>query len=201
VCRNNIKQLLVASLIYADENPEGSYTTDTRGKGKVRYDDDDDLSEFYPRVIPSLNSFVCPSTRNYIRQTLWRYDPQRRDWYLYDLSQYDHGVNDPGMSYECFGVMAWTVRKTANKVVVYQHENRMFDLQGIVPGPSRIWLILDGEKGLNRCNPGNHGGAGANAGSCDGHVEWIPKPRWDLTYELSQDEGEYGPPDGELAGP
>ena len=192
-CCNNIRQILLASLMYSDEDRLGSFTTDTRQTPGKRSDSDDDLSHFYPRPITDLRVFLCPATRNRIRSDLFKTDPITGESYLADLSDYDHGPADAGMSYECFGVMAWEVRKTIDSVNAYVHKNTNFNLFGIQPGPSQIWLILDGEKGRNTLANGNHGSTGANVGHCDGHVDWIRKPDWDRRYEISQDEGDGNP--------
>ena len=194
-CLNNLRQLLTVSLIYADEHDKGSFTTDTRGRPGQRLDVDDDLSHFFPAGIPSPRTFLCPSTRNFIRPDVYWHDPLTGAAYLRDLAQYDHSPEDPGMSYECFGVMGWTQRKTINSVNTYRHRQTTFALQGQTPGPAQIWLVLDGQRGRNDLSSGNHGTAGANVGFCDGRAAWIPAREWELAYELSQDEGDGRFPD------
>lgn len=83
------------------------------------------------------------------------------------------------------------IQKTESSVSTYVHKNQQMDLKGMMPGPSRVWLMLDGDPGGgNRPSElGNHGPAGLNVQFCDGHVEWIRPEKWFSSYEISQDEG------------
>src|SRR5947208_12858681 len=60
VCFNNLRQCMLAGHMYADVWPEYYYYTTSIG------DDSAPLS-FYPKFIPSVKTFSCPSSRNQIR--------------------------------------------------------------------------------------------------------------------------------------
>src|SRR5213594_2946452 len=75
-CANNEKQMQLASLMYSQDDSRGNFSA-------VRSDGDDDQSWLYPNYIRSVNTFVCPSTQNFIRTT-----NQVRNW-LGELSLYD----------------------------------------------------------------------------------------------------------------
>ncbi len=57
---NNCKQLGLGSQMFADEDPNGALS------GVANYADDD-LNWLYPRYVPSIKSFICPSTKNGVR--------------------------------------------------------------------------------------------------------------------------------------
>ncbi len=75
-CLNNLKQLGLGSMMYANDS-HGHYSGHTWLPGQVpppgatdRASSDDDLNWLYPRYVKSLNSYLCPSTQNYIRTNL-----------------------------------------------------------------------------------------------------------------------------------
>lgn len=186
-CLNNLKQMGVATAMYSQDN-EGGWLTATINDG------DDDLNYFFPDYISSADVFVCPSTKNFIRK-----DRMRRDSII-DLEQaVGHSGQAPGSSFEVFGFMNWTTRKTVSSVEKYVHKSATYEFQGYKPGPSQIWLILDADHGysgtINNYPDGvdNHGDAGANVVFCDGHAEWIPRGSYSRSYEIAQDEGRTGP--------
>src|SRR2546423_1585562 len=59
-CANNEKQMQLGSLMYSDDDAKGTMAS-------VISDGDDDQSWLYPSYVPNPNSFVCPSTQNFIR--------------------------------------------------------------------------------------------------------------------------------------
>jgi hypothetical protein len=69
-------------------------------------------------------------------------------------------------------------------------------LQGIVPGPTQTYLIVDGDNYFDT-TPGakydypdptdHHGAAGWNAAFCDGHTSWIRRADFLPLRELSAD--------------
>ncbi|MBM3840633.1 MAG: prepilin-type N-terminal cleavage/methylation domain-containing protein [Verrucomicrobia bacterium] len=59
-CVNNLKQLGVGSLLYADEDSGGNFSA-TVWKG------DRNFNWLYPQHVPAAKTFLCPSTRNFIR--------------------------------------------------------------------------------------------------------------------------------------
>lgn len=64
-CLNNEKQMGVGSQLYSDADRLLAYT----GTANVA---DDDLNWLYPTYLSSLDSFICPSTRHFIREKLTR---------------------------------------------------------------------------------------------------------------------------------
>jgi prepilin-type N-terminal cleavage/methylation domain-containing protein/prepilin-type processing-associated H-X9-DG protein len=61
-CLNNGKQMGIGSQIYADEDARSAL------HGTANFSDDD-LNWLYPVLIPNLKSFICPGTKNGIRDT------------------------------------------------------------------------------------------------------------------------------------
>jgi prepilin-type N-terminal cleavage/methylation domain-containing protein len=59
-CLSNGRQLGVGSQLYADEDPQRALT------GVANWVDDD-LNWLFPQLVPSLQAFLCPSTKNTIR--------------------------------------------------------------------------------------------------------------------------------------
>ncbi|HZM02061.1 MAG TPA: type II secretion system protein [Candidatus Saccharimonadales bacterium] len=184
---------------------------------------DDDLNWLYglsPTApgngyIPNTKSFICPTTRNAIR--LDAYDlinPQGTlDQFklLYDVENKGANKNSTnGHSYEVFG---WWhrydlgsgsfPRKTLHTVQSYANVNYA---PGTVPGPSRIFTIMDrleAHSGVNYENAPNpldgHGLAGANVVFCDGHGQFVPGKQWQDVYRLSEDDNQ--PNDGKVTYP
>lgn len=186
-CQTNLRQIVLGCLMYASDCASGSLTPDSRAAPGIRLDEDDDLSRLFPVWLPETRVFTCPGTRNYLRPTTVR-DPWSGEQFQADLAELALSPRGPGTSYECFGVMAWTVRKTAENVASYQHRGTEFELNGQIPGPSRIFLVVDAQPGKNHGRSANHSLAGANSGFCDGHVTWERIDHWPFDYEWSQDE-------------
>ena len=109
-----------------------------------------------------------------------------------------------GHSYEVFAYMGpqHEVLKTQSSVNSYAHRYNAFGLRDVVPGPSRTWLMVDGDDKIPSIPSSindypdasnNHGADGANATFCDGHAEWIPRRKYLEVYETSQDENRTTP--------
>ena len=200
-CINNLRQMGIGSAMYADDDRQGSLTgTDNDG--------DDNLNWLWPNPISNLKVFTCPSTQNFIRSpdsNLVHFSYLTKRLEHADLLEPAQGKGyRPGTSYEVFGFMNYTshtppIRKTINSTRAYVHKETAFGLKGIVPGPSRIWLILDGDQGyMNTINNypdkiDNHGDQGGNVLFCDGHVEWVLRSKYVFSYEMAQDEGRSTP--------
>jgi len=191
VCLNNLKQMGLGSQMYADGSSDGAYAN-TKNIG------DDNLTWLYPAYVPTLRSYVCPSTQNYIRPEVK--DPKGR---LKDLKRTGVDKLSEGTSYEVYGYFRGTdfagdyakgnVRKTQKTVLSYRHTRPARGLRGEVTGPARVWIILDCVK---RPNAGgarwsdeqsNHGAAGGNVVYCDGHVEFVTLREYGFKFELSED--------------
>src|SRR5947207_11348168 len=135
-CLNNLKQLGLGSQMYADDDKKGALSNTASIA-------DDDLNWLYPTLISSLKTFTCPSTQHYIRTNLS--SPGR----LLDLADNAKSKTSPGTSYEVFGYFRGLkpdlLRKTQSSVRSYAHIHNAFNLQGVVAGPARVWLILDAD--------------------------------------------------------
>jgi prepilin-type N-terminal cleavage/methylation domain-containing protein/prepilin-type processing-associated H-X9-DG protein len=59
-CLNNGKQMGLGGQVYADDDSKGAMS------GVADYGDDD-LNWLFPQYVPSIRSFICPSTRNAVR--------------------------------------------------------------------------------------------------------------------------------------
>jgi len=59
-CLNNEKQMGLGSQMFADEDAKNALS------GTVNYSDDD-MNWLYPRYVSNLRSFICPATRNKVR--------------------------------------------------------------------------------------------------------------------------------------
>ena len=189
-CLNNLKQMSLGSVLYADEDKQGALSN-TESIG------DDDLNWLYPTYISTLKSFTCPSTQHFIRTN--RLSPAK----LLDLADNAKGKKLPGTSYEVFGYFRGAkptlLQKTQNSVRTYAHFNDAFGLRGVVAGPSRVWLILDADDSSsagigNYPDRGdNHGALGGNVAFCDGHAELVKQRNYVYSFELSEDNNRTQP--------
>lgn len=212
-CLNNLKQMGLGAVLYADEDRKGYY-------GPNVFDGDDNLNWLYPTYLSSLKSFVCPSTRNTIPTNTARHEVTGESGLRYLFRTAGGKTNRFGSSYEVFGFMNYNggsttelpingrvetvagLKKSQSTVQTYAHRFNAFGLKGQIAGPSRVWLILDAdEKYLdqpdvhqNYPDPiDNHGAAGGNVQFCDGHAEWVPRQRYVYSFEMSQDENRTQP--------
>jgi prepilin-type N-terminal cleavage/methylation domain-containing protein len=191
-CLNNLKQLALGSLMYADDN-NGALT------GTTDYFDDD-LNWLHRSYVPALEAFICPGTENFIRSSnvvVTNGVTHVRDLQTFALNR----RRNPGHSYEQFSW--WRTpreRKTEQLVLTRAHRNVALGLRGVVPGPTQTWLMVDADSLFNTLpgsindypDPGdNHGAEGHNANFADGHAEWVTVKgnRYLILRELSQDEG------------
>src|SRR3954464_10470659 len=97
-CLNNLKQLGLGSIMYAQDF-NGALT------GCNSYVEDD-VYWLYLGYVKSLNSFVCPTTKNTVRSDKWTLSNNRLE--LTDLTDIALGGKEApfGMSYEQFGYWA-----------------------------------------------------------------------------------------------
>lgn len=217
-CVSNLKQLGLGSLMYADDN-KGALT------GTLSYFDDN-LNWMYGNYVKAARAFICPSTQNTVDTSIIVDNPYPALYpgvkELRDLQKFALTKKSPGYSYENFswwrnnppgtqpeqyvpsgGSTTVQVRKTQNKVQSRAHRNFALSLAGQVPGPSKTWIILDGDEATTPAPAindypdasDNHGKLGANALFCDGHVEWVQEAgkKYLILRELSQDEGKGTP--------
>ena len=88
VCLNNLKQMGLGSQMYADASSDGAYAnTKTIG--------DDNLTWLYPTYVPTLKTYICPATRNYIRTELKNAEGKPKD-----LERNGEDKMSAGTSYE-----------------------------------------------------------------------------------------------------
>ena len=188
-CLNNEKQLMLASIMYSDEDSKGAFAN-------TQNDGDDDATWAYDNnYIRNIKSFLCPSTQNVIRTNLFK-NPNTQQITVYDLS-YAAGckLKLPGTSYEIFSFWGYSsygptgpypsMRKTRSNVQSWAYHwksSRYPYLNGYigsVGGPSKACMFLDGDSGYagtrnNIPDPvDNHGADGGNVSFCDGHAEFI----------------------------
>ena len=187
-CLNNVKQMTLGSIMYADENSKGLFAP-------TEDPTDDDQTWLYKTYIANKNTFVCPSTQNFVRDSWVPHPPPAGPMAMRDLRKYaGNKTATPGSSYELF---AWwgddskptpvPAAKTQANVQswIYQY-NSIFPynagFKGTTAGPSRACLFLDGDNGYlgtrtdvsNFPDPiDNHGADGGNISFCDGHVEFV----------------------------
>ena len=192
VCLGNLKQMGAATVMYSDDDSQ------RRLAGTKGYANDD-LNYFYKKYISQLKTFVCPSTRN-------RVDPTRdAAGLVIGLANRaaDRLLDDNKHSYEVFGYFNNnnSTPKTQHNVLNREKVNPGF-YQGVVRGPSDIWIILDsdeqhkdangnviGKKNVPDCEHDNHGKVGGNVAFCDGHAAFIKQRVYVPLMELSEDRG------------
>ncbi len=203
-CLNNLKQLGLGHLMYGQDN-------NGRLSGTAGYYSDD-LNWLYWGYAKNLNSFVCPSTQNFIR-TNGFVNTATGEFQFTDLRAFATSRNYyPGHSYENF---SWWrspdefsdgrrgTQKTESRVNSHKHAasgaNCQLGLAGTVPGPSQTYFQVDADSayasyaGAINDYPDagdNHGAAGHNMNFADGHAEWVTTKgnRYLIVRDLSQDE-------------
>jgi len=202
-CMNNEKQMTLGSLMYSDDNTAGWFTL-------TATDGDDDQGWLYPAYVNNLNSFICPDTQNFIRETNYFRNPTFGHLELFDLSR--HALNkllNPGSSYELFGWWGYypgtptypsaiKTRQNVGSWTYHYQSNYPFNrgYTGSRAGPSRACLFLDEDDGYSGSRNNipdpidNHGAAGGNVSFCDGHAEFIsakPESKYILMIYLATD--------------
>ncbi|HWD18420.1 MAG TPA: prepilin-type N-terminal cleavage/methylation domain-containing protein [Verrucomicrobiae bacterium] len=184
-CINNCKQLILSATMYSDADARGVFAPEPT-------DGADDQNYLYPYFIPTVKTFICPSTDNFIRTTnLFRNSAGVLE--IADLAIYAGNKKLPGSSYEVFGW--WGVSSTATTAHPAAIKTRanigswIYRADSIYPycqgykgthsAPSNANLFLDGDDGyLNTRNNipdaiDNHGVDGGVNSFCDGHVEFV----------------------------
>jgi len=197
-CLNNLKQIGLSTMLYADDS-NGDLVGDTIGTPGQRTGDDDDVNFLFPAYMPNLKSFICPSTANTVTNEMVTYASGRR--YVKDLL--DNCPNGRlagrGISYEVDGAMLLNgtpIKKSERAVNTFVLVNN-FANRGLRPGPSRIQIIHDADDQFatlpgsinNTPDPtDNHGIAGENVIYCDGHASWVPSKKFIEEYNISNDD-------------
>ena len=202
-CLNNLKQLGLGHQMYGHDN---------RGRMSGTQDYyDDDLNWLHRDYVNNLQSFICPSTQNFIRTNGFQ-NLQTGKFMYSDLRSFALSrAYYPGHSYENF---SWWrnpdefpgrrgTQKSESRVQSHRHASTgascPLGLQGSRPGPSRIWFQVDADSAF-ATYPGaindypdsgdNHGAEGHNANFADGHAEWVTTKgkAYIIARDWSQDE-------------
>jgi prepilin-type N-terminal cleavage/methylation domain-containing protein len=222
-CVNNLKQLGLGSMMYAQDF-RGHLTANSWRSAYVkdvqyflalsdRSAADDDLNWLYPSYVKNLTSYCCPNTQNVIRDLRVpdAASPNGNGWYMEDLT--DNAVNTQvnRHSYEVFGVFNKVDpelygRKKTEKEVVARVIRNFTPAVNTSPGPSAFFLMMDADdtSSLPNAAPGNkinnwpeqgnnHGAAGTTANFCDGHAEFISQKRFLAVWSLAQDSNRTTP--------
>jgi prepilin-type N-terminal cleavage/methylation domain-containing protein/prepilin-type processing-associated H-X9-DG protein len=204
-CVSNLKQLGIASHLYASDDKKGALSGTATDSG-------DEITWFYPTYIDGAiarSVFVCPSTDNFIgTNTANRVvngvtktvlvDMEVQAPYRKARSSATRNADLRGVSYEPNAFMNRTTLKTETSVAAWVHRSSAFGLQGQVFGPSDIHLLFDGDRQAPQgATPAinnypdkndNHGDTGVNFLMCDGSVKFVKRAHYLLAYEKSQDE-------------
>jgi len=203
-CLNNIKQLTLGSIMYSDENPKGLFAPTVSPS-------DDNQTWLYKSYIPNVNSFVCPSTQNFIRDSWIPNPPPAGPVVLRDLLRYaGNRTYRPGTSYELFswwadyGPAPGPLAKTQSNVQSWKYNYKskfpyLEEYIGVTAGPARACLFLDGDDAYQATRKDvynfpdpidNHGADGGNISFCDGHGEFVsarPDTKYITTIYLGTD--------------
>jgi len=200
-CLNNLRQMGLGSMLYADANDGNlsgaswhpAYVAQIAGNPFTdRSRTDDDLNWLYPTYVSAFGSYVCPSTQNRIRtNTIAK---PLGGTAIVDLMDNAGTTKSPGHSYEVFGVFGtYTGKKTERSVANFTLKVYTGHV-GEQPGPSQIFLLTDGDdtaaQGDNNNWPDpvdNHGADGANFTFCDGHSEFVQRSRYLHVWNLCHD--------------
>jgi prepilin-type N-terminal cleavage/methylation domain-containing protein len=196
-CLNNLKQMGLGSQMYADDDSKGRLTGSL--KSSPNDHTDDDMNWLYPSYIKAFGTFICLSSRNYIRTNV-----NATTGAVLDLQNNASDKTTAGHSYEVFN--CWQAvgapdpypRRTQQKVLSYRWQNTFApytEADGSAGGPVATILIFDmmephGFQWLYENSPNDldgHGRDGGNATFADGHASWVPAKRWKDTIVKSQD--------------
>ena len=200
-CLNNLKQLGLSSMLYADDS-NGDLVGETRGwPAGTRDGDDDDVNYLYPTYAAGLKTFVCPSTQNTVTNETVVISGK--------LLVADLTNNCPkgrlagrGYSYEIFGAMSNALgnQKKSEKAIDAFRLMVNYANRGLKPGAVRVWLFADADDltvagSINNYpdKTDNHGADGLNIMYCDGHAEWVRVRQYLPAYNISFDDNRTTP--------
>lgn len=205
-CLNNLKQVSLGSVMYADDF-NGHLIDDTHihpgfptYTANYRDESDDDLNWMYPKYVSNLKSFCCPATKNAISPTLRATYGDNFRTYLVELSKAAANINaTTGHSYEVLGNIR--ISSTGNSVVdrpkltqnfLQNHILKYYTKAlGSKPGPSATWLMFDSDNGGNNREPDEgdaHGRLGGNVAYCDGHAAFVTRKAWRTQWNITRDD-------------
>ncbi len=189
-CMSNMRQLGMACQLYAlDFNGQLLIDTRVATTPNTWINDYDDLSWMYTQYIPNLKAFVCPATRNNVRDSATMLDPKTGQKILTDLYNNAAGANGTnGHSYEIIGAVQSNKVSQAFYSNYTEKNNEIFKNSN--PGPSRFWLFYDNDDvGVNNIwDAGdNHGIYGGNVTYGDCHANWVPNKKHNDEFRAALD--------------
>jgi prepilin-type N-terminal cleavage/methylation domain-containing protein/prepilin-type processing-associated H-X9-DG protein len=209
-CLNNVKQLGLGMMMYADDNA-GSLSGATWNPlykpidvpNSDRNSADDDLNWLYPRYVSNLRSYNCPSTQQHVRTNLLaKPGVSPPEYVIADLSNNADTPKGNGTSYEVFGDFGTSTsvpgKKTERSFENYIIKNYKGAL-GAKPGASAVFIMADGDDSVggdhnNYPDPGdNHGAEGCTFSFCDGHAQFIRLNKFLDVWNLGQDSNRTPP--------
>ena len=194
-CLNNLKQLGLASQIYAGDF-KGHFMPDTFDAGPNIWINDrrDDLSWAYPDYIPALGTFICASSQNTLRTnmlTVSVYDGTTKrvvNDLLDNATGGKLGIN--GHSYEVLGSIRSDQYKVTQQFVQSYSLQFFAAMVGTKPGPSAFWLFHDSDdagKNVIWDAPDNHGADGGMVAYADGHAKWVTTKQRIYEWQITRD--------------
>jgi prepilin-type N-terminal cleavage/methylation domain-containing protein/prepilin-type processing-associated H-X9-DG protein len=206
-CLNNCKQMSIGSAMYADDDSKGRLTGSLETTDSA-IRDDDDLNWLHgfggtgTSYIPNTKTFTCPATQNAIDPNLKSPVLRPGSPMMMLLTQLKNNADGKtytnGHSYEVFGTPRGqpSLRRTINSVNTQVNTKAPF--QGVRPGPSQIFIIMDAMDATLAPQPYRqwenfplpihaHGSDGGNVAFADSHAEFISRAKWNYRFNLSED--------------
>ena len=205
-CLNNLKQLGLGSVMFANDN-----------KGWLSgYADfaDDNVNWLFPSYIPNLKSFVCPTSGNTVSNEVttkinsYTEAPEIKDLQDFCLVKKWQTGSRRGFSYEQFaywqspnsvenGNNVFGTRKTEQNVLTRANGLTLGNNAAPHYGATRQWLFVDADdcpgssagRTLYNDYPDkgdNHDDRGANVAYADGHSAFVMQRNYIRDYETSQ---------------
>ncbi len=215
-CLNNMKQLGLGSMLYADDNngdlcgatwnPAYNATEIKNPKAENRHGVDDDLNWLYPTYVKPFGSFVCPGTRQTIRSNFMTVTPLlggAQKTVVADLRDNATTLDGFGSSYEVygtFGVSTTAYGKKSEKRVQAFIITKIPGMEGMRPGPSQVFMMVDADDVLGTGDHenypdamDNHGADGSIMSFLDGHAQFIKQSQWLRVWSLATDSNRTSP--------
>lgn len=211
VCANNIRQMNMACMQYAQDYRDGfyMYNRDPAAYGNGT----DSLLHIFPKYLKSHKAALCPSTKNIIRdgpgdraKPGGRYGGTGLSNFEADLDENaaDAFDSDGGHSYEVWGFYDGVRRYPDGKLI---DGSKTIIAAGVTPIPHVIKshktvarpfdtiLLIDADDAGKTNAPdqyGNHGKDGINIGFLDGHTTFVKPRQLAGTYLRSWQNPPYG---------